>query len=193
MDEIVISCFDYSGVFVRPWAAAGYDCICVDILHGKDKTVGNITYVGADVLDWDYYGKKRVKFAAFFVPCTHTAITGARWFRDKGLVKLEETIKLWRRSFYLAEKWGCPYFIENPKSVINSYEPASYSFSPEDYGDVYTKKTYLWTGGGFIMPEKKKYKGVLIHDHIHKGGHTQLRDRTPEGFSRAVFEANKNV
>ena len=160
---VVISCFDYSGVFVKPWADAGYTCYCIDILHRKGETKeGNIIKVGADVLEWDFEG--RVRFAAFFVPCTHTAVTGARWFRDKGLVKLEETIKLWRRSFFLAEKWEAPYFIENPKSVIASYEAPTHQFDPTDYGDCYNKQTFLWCGGGFKMPEKKRYKGIVIKD-----------------------------
>jgi len=28
-DEIVLSLFDYSGNMVKPWAKAGYDCVCV--------------------------------------------------------------------------------------------------------------------------------------------------------------------
>jgi hypothetical protein len=53
--------------------------------------------------------------------------------------------------------------LENPVGVLSSYwRKPDHTFDPCDYGgylnpagDAYTKKTCLWTGGGFIMPGKK--------------------------------------
>lgn len=55
---------------------------------------------------------------------------------------------------------GCPWFFENPKSAFTSIfgKPDS-KFHPWEYtthchSDAYTKDTWLWTGGGFVMPGK---------------------------------------
>lgn len=46
---VVLSLCDFSGVMVRPWADAGYECWCVDKQHEPGyRKEGNITYIGAD-------------------------------------------------------------------------------------------------------------------------------------------------
>ncbi|MFR0873726.1 MAG: hypothetical protein ACLSHC_03075 [Bilophila wadsworthia] len=87
-EKTVISCFDLTGNMVRPWAEAGYLCYCVDIQHPQGETrQGNIIRVGADMRDW-LPPFRPITFAAFFPPCTDVAVSGARWFRDKGLFAL---------------------------------------------------------------------------------------------------------
>ena len=93
-EKTVISCFDLTGNMVRPWAEAGYLCYCVDIQHPQGETrQGNIIRVGADMRDW-LPPFRPIIFAAFFPPCTDVAVSGARWFRDKGLFALFQSIRL---------------------------------------------------------------------------------------------------
>src|SRR6266403_4382795 len=95
MDQpIVISLFDYTTNMVRPWAGAGFVCYCVDLKHrAGEQREGNIVCVGADILDWlPRYADVKILFA--FPPCTHVAVSGARWFRDKGLGALVEALRL---------------------------------------------------------------------------------------------------
>ena len=81
---IVLSCFDKSTNMVKPWLDAGYLCYCVDIQHEKTARDGNLIRVKADMLNW-LPPRDPVAFAAFFPPCTDVAVSGARWFRDKGI------------------------------------------------------------------------------------------------------------
>ena len=152
---IVISCFDKSTNMVKPWAAAGYVCYCVDIQHPPGETSnGNIIRVGADMLDW-IPPKETIAFAAFFPPCTDVAVSGARWFKDKGLGSLINALRLFDVSIKLAEWCGAPYIIENPVSTVSTYwRKPDYTFDPCDYGDPYTKKTCLWTGGALLCHPK---------------------------------------
>lgn len=193
---IVVSCFDYSGNMVLPWAEAGYECYCVDIQHPPGETLkGNIRFVGADILEWEPPEGKKVIFASFFPPCTDVAVSGARWFKDKGLGALIKALTLFKRSVDLAEQMGAPYFLENPVSTVSSYwRKPDHSFDPCDYGDPYTKKTCLWTGNGFIMPPKNRVEPTLgskMHLLPPSADRANLRSETPMGFARAVFEANK--
>jgi len=187
---------------VEPWAADGYDCYCVDLRHEPgERREGNIIYVGADMSEW-LPPFRKLAFAAFFPPCTDVAVSGARWFKDKGLGRLALAIRLFDSSIRLAEWSGAPYLIENPVSTISTYwRKPDHTFSPCDYAgypggenDRYTKKTCLWTGGGFIMPEPRPLspvEGSRMWKLPPSADRAFLRSETPRGFARAVFEANR--
>ena len=199
---IVLSLFDYTGNMVRPWADAGYQCICVDIQHGSlsEACHPNIQKVGGDIRN---YLPPRDDYAAVFAfpPCTHLAVSGARWFKGKGLRALAESIELFAKAAEICEWSGAPYLIENPVSTISSYwRKPDYSFDPCDYAgyeggesDLYTKKTCLWAGGGFVMPKARRLEpvqGSKMHLLPPSDERANLRSATPMGFARAVFEAN---
>ena len=101
----------------------------------------------------------------------------------------------------LAEWTGAPYLIENPVSTVSTYWRApDHTFDPCDYGgylippgDAYTKKTCLWTGNGFVMPEPKRVRpteGSRMHRLPPSEERANARSATPKGFARAVFLAN---
>lgn len=197
---IAISCFDKSTNMMKPWADAGYLCYCVDTQHERGETrEGNIIKVGADMRDW--LPPSKVDFAAFFPPCTDVAISGARWFKDKGLGSVIRSLELFKRSVDIAELLDCPYMIENPVSTVSTYwRKPDYSFHPHEYtgyckDDNYTKKTCLWTGGGFEMPLPIKLSDIGEPDnriHFAQPGadRPDFRSKTPMGFAQAVYEAN---
>lgn len=60
--------------------------------------------------------------------------------------------------------------------------------------DGYHKSTCLWTGGGFVMPEKKPIpfndKPNFIHLASPGEDRANIRSVTPMGFAYAVYEAN---
>src|SRR3954469_19736836 len=98
---IVVSLFDYTCNMVQPWAQAGFLCYCVDIKHPRgEHRDGNIVRVGADVREWlPPFAPIKVLFA--FPPCTDVAASGARWFKDKGLGGLIESLRLFDASIRL--------------------------------------------------------------------------------------------
>lgn len=192
---IVLSLCDKTGNILKPWAESGlYRCIAVDIQH-----VGMIERDGTEYTHGDvrtYLPPNGVyKFACAFPPCTHLAVSGARWFKSKGLSKLKEAIEIVEACERILEWTQAPYFIENPISTLSSYwrEP-EYKFDPCDYGDPYTKKTCLWTNGLFKMPVKNRVEPTLgskMHRLPPSADRSDLRSETPVGFSLAVYEANK--
>ncbi len=199
--KIVISLFDHTGNMIAPWAEAGFLCYCVDLQHPPgEHRQGNILKVGADIRDWlPPFSSVKMLFA--FPPCTHVAVSGARWFQDKGLGALIESLELFEASVRIAEWTQAPYLIENPVSMVSSYwRKPDHSFDPCDYGgyldhqgDAYTKKTCLWVGNGFVMPEKKPVapkEGSRMHRLGPSANRANLRSATPKGFAEAVFRAN---
>ncbi len=198
--ETVLSLCDRTGNMARPWADAGYDCLCIDIQHEGIHKDGRITYIGADLREWLPPPRKyAIVFA--FPPCTNLAVSGARWFRGKGIGGLSEAIELVEACRRICEWAEAPWMLENPVSVLSSYwRKPDYTFDPCDYGgyldppgDAYTKKTCLWTGGGFIMPDKRPVaptEGSKMHLLPPSDNRGELRSITPEGFARAVMLAN---
>lgn len=196
----VLSLCDRTGVMVRPWAAAGFECICVDIRHDGVRRDGNITYIGADLREW-LPPPRRYAIVFAFPPCTDLAVSGARWFRGKGMGGLSDAIDLVEACRRICEWSEAPWMIENPVGTLSSYwRRPDYTFDPCDYGgwleppgNAWTKKTCLWTGGGFIMPARKRVEPVDV-DYIHNMPPSEDRgDRrsvTPEGFALAVMRAN---
>jgi hypothetical protein len=61
---------------VAPWAATGFLCYCVDLLHlPGEHCEGNIIRVGADVREWlPPYARIKILFA--FSPCSDVVGSG---------------------------------------------------------------------------------------------------------------------
>ena len=221
--NVVISLYDLTGVMVEPWLKAGYECWIVDLQHSpgihRDKKQPNLVRVGANLR----YGwtppreiAHRVAFMAAFPECTNVAVSGAAHFIKKGPRGLALGLELFATAKEVGEWLKCPYMIENPISTLASYcGKPDYIFNPFEYGgylpeddrhprwpeyiaprDAYPKKTCLWTGGGFIMPEKIEVQPELGFSRQHRklGGKSlktkNIRSATPRGFSIAVFEAH---
>lgn len=196
---VVLSFFDHSTIMVKPWANAGYLCYCYDIKHNGFSKKGNIIKVGKDIRSIQseelVNSLDNVVFISAFPPCTDIAVSGARWFKDKGLKRLSAAIYLFAVTVEVCESFECPYMIENPVSVISTHwRKPDYKFDPCDYGDPYVKKTHLWIGHGFKMPRKKRVypaQGSKMHKIRNTKNRTEIRSMTPPGFAKAVFEANR--
>lgn len=207
-EGIVLSLFDRTTHMVRPWAEAGWLCYCVDMQHPPgEHREGNIIRVGADILNW-LPPRSRTKITFAFPPCTHLAVSGARWFRDKsrgkGLGALTQGLTLFARAIEFAEWIGAPYMVENPISVVSSHlRQPEHTFDPSEYAgylpkaeqgeEAFTKRTCLWTGCGFVMPKPKSVPPTLgskMHKLPPSEDRANLRSATPRGFARAVYLAN---
>lgn len=89
-------------------------------------------------------------------------------------------------------KW---WALENPQGYLHNWlGPPQLKFDPCDYGDPWTKRTWLW--GQFTPPKQMKVEpvGPWIHRKAGKRGLAPYDDSknavTPPGFARAFFEAN---
>lgn len=232
---IVISLYDFTGEALKPWAEAGYDCYAYDIQHSKENvntdtfvgSKGSITYVHADLHDPDTYldlfqrwRHMRVTFGMAFPVCTDMAVSGAAHFKRKAERDPEFQTKAVSYAVDCAELFddlGCPYFVENPVSVLaTKWRKPDHSFHPYEYGgyihddhaehprwpeyiaakDAYPKKTCLWTGNGFVMPwtDPVQPEQGYSTQHLKLGGKSQrtkdIRSATPRGFAKAVYEFN---
>jgi hypothetical protein len=181
---LILSLCDYSGNWSRPYAEAGYEVVTLDLQHGDDIRLAR--YQGMPV-----HGILAAP------PCTEFARSGAQHWKAKGESKLIEgmaTVDACLRAvaIYRPTWW----VLENPVGRLKDYlGPPKFRFDPCDYGDPYTKRTWLW---GNFTPPMPLYcptavavaptLGSAIHrmSSRNKNG----RSATPAGFAQAFFEAN---
>jgi hypothetical protein len=204
---IVLSLCDRTGNMVRPWLDAGYSAITVD-KQPAQYIHPHRHHVMADITEWrypDHLPRPVIVFA--FPPCSDLAVSGARWFKEKGMASLIHALMVVEACRRICEDSGAPFMIENPVSTLSTYwrEP-DFAFDPCDYGDPYTKQTCLWVGGGFKMPERVRpgdlfaratwvepTEGSMILNFSPSDDRADLRAITPPGFAGAVFQANGRV
>jgi hypothetical protein len=197
----VLSLCDRTGNMLMPWARAGFECFAVDIRHSPGQhTMGPLTLIGADIRHW-LPPPRRYAMVFAFPPCTDLAVSGARWFRAKGMGGLSEAIELVEACRRICEWSDAPWMIENPVRTLASYwRQPDFTFHPHEFGgyqggagDDYRKLTCLWTGAGFRFPQKQPveaFRPLYIHNLPPSDDRGELRSITPPGFARAVFEAN---
>jgi hypothetical protein len=204
MRTAVVSLFDDSGNLMEPWLKAGFDVYLVDILNPPEgETSGKVHKIYADLTKPFALPipAAQIAFVSAHPPCDHLAVSGARWFKGKGLRALARSVDMFATAAEFCEASGAPYMIENPVSTMSTYwRKPDYTYHPYEYAgwcpaDNYTKKTCLWTGGGFIMPPKYPLDGAPPpDDRIHKCPpgpmRAYFRSVTPQGFGWAVFAAN---
>ena len=194
----VVSLYDRSGNMVRPWADAGWPCLCLDMQHSirRDHHDGNITYRWADMRQTTPADLPEPAIIFGFPPCTNLAVSGARDFKRKGLRGLIDALELVESARMLCEWFGVPWMLENPVSRLSScWREPDHRFQPWQYGDKWTKQTCLWSGGGFVMPEptvteRPDDTTESIWRMPPSDERANKRSETPGGFARAVYDAN---
>ena len=230
----VISLYDFTGGAVRPMANAGALCFCFDIQHpfsqfGADVEKvgkGEIHYLRADLhdpreLDSIYEQCGEVDLLLAFPVCTDLAICGNASKKLKLALFPNVEIEATNHAINcakLADRFGCPYMIENPVSRLATlWRKPDHYFHPYEFGgylsdaeavhptwpdyiaprDAYSKKTCLWTSNSFVFPEKKPVECESFGastQYRKLGGKSiktkNIRSATPRGFAKAVFLAN---
>lgn len=194
---IVLSLCDRTGVMVEPWLQAGYECWIVDIQHPRGThRDGRLYRVGCDVRSFQPSYDEGIVFA--FPPCTHLANSGNRYKRDKGLEALYEALGLVLACKRICEASDAPWMLENPVGSLSTYwrEP-DFTFHPWEYTTPKEKKrTCIWAGNNFIIPPKEVLTEPLdVKESCWKASPSKdradIRSVTPEGWARAVFQANE--
>jgi hypothetical protein len=137
--KVAILC-EYSGIVRDAFIKEGHDAISYDILLTESE--GPHCQVNIQELDRDHW--KQYDMAICHPPCTHLAVSGARWFKYKQTEQLE-ALEFVQHLLDLPVERIC---IENPVSIISSeIRPPDQCIQPWMFGHGETKKTCLWLKG----------------------------------------------
>lgn len=198
-DKVVLSLFDHTGNWSRPWEEAGYNVLRFDLQD--DPIIGDVNGFGVDFFSeifGDFDGLEVYAILAA-CPCTEFASSGARHFAAKDADgRTAAAVELVRQTLRTIEYHRPPVWaIENPVGRIEQLgglPPWRLSFEPHHLGDTYTKKTLLWGRFNANLPiaPVEPVEGSKMHTRY--GGSSiatkNARSVTPEGFAYGFFLAN---
>jgi len=134
--RVLVAC-EYSGTVRDAFIAKGHDAMSCDLLP-TDKPGPHYQGDVFDVINdgWD--------LMIAHPPCTHLAVSGARWFKDK-VTEQAEALDFVRRLMNADIDRIC---IENPVSIISSrIRKPDQTIQPWQFGHGETKRTCLWLKG----------------------------------------------
>tara|TARA_Y100001937_G_scaffold112783_1_gene160749 strand:- start:370 stop:1011 length:642 start_codon:yes stop_codon:yes gene_type:complete len=211
LSKIILDLCGGTGSWSKPYADNGYDVRIIDIYEWGVKLAENVyapIYNFPNGKNGDIRLLKKIKEPVYGIlaapPCTHFAGSGARWWKEKGIEPLKDGLSMVDAVFRIVFAHKPKFWVmENPVGRLVHYiGKPKMIFNPCDYGDPYTKKTCLW--GEFNEPIKTPVEPKFITvggkrmSEIHyktfamkPNDRARERSKTPQGFAKAFYEANK--
>lgn len=177
--RVLVAC-EYSGTVRDAFAARGHDAWSCDLL--PTERLGN--HIHGDVLqhlhrNWD--------LMIAHPPCTHLAVSGARWFKDKQIEQVEALA-------FVKCLLDAPIpriALENPISIISSrIRKPDQIIQPWQFGHGETKATCLWLKNlPKLLPTNiVEGREARIHKMPPGPDRWKERSRTFEGVAQAMAQ-----
>jgi site-specific DNA-cytosine methylase len=177
--KVLVAC-EFSGIVRDAFVAYGHDAISCDLLPTERR-------------GWHFQGDvrflldERWDLMIAHPPCTHLAVSGARWFKDKS-AEQEEALDFVR---LLMDAPIPRIAIENPISVISSrIRKPDQIIQPWQFGHGETKATCLWLKNLPLLQPTQIVEGRATRIHRMPDVINRWRDRsrTYQGIAEAMAE-----
>jgi site-specific DNA-cytosine methylase len=178
--RVLIAC-EFSGVVREAFRVRGHDAWSCDLLDAEDDSEYHFK---GDVIEqmhrnWD--------LMVAHPPCTHLAVSGARWFKDK-LPEQRHALEFVRS---LLECSIPRIALENPISIISSrIRKPDQIIQPWQFGHGETKATCLWLKNLPKLVPTKIVEGREPRVHYASPGPDRWkeRSRTMTGIAEAMAD-----
>lgn len=191
--KVLIAC-EYSGVVRQAFRSRGHDAWSCDLIPAED---GSLYHIHDDIRerfvwkDWD--------LMIAHPPCTHLAVSGARWWKDKE----EEQAQALTFVQTLMDAPIPRIAIENPVGLISTtIRRPDQIIHPYHFGHPVSKQTCLWLKGlpplqptKIVEPEwvefsngkrqSKWYYETSLLPHSERG---HVRSKTFTGIGEAMAD-----
>lgn len=177
--KVLVAC-EYSGRVRDAFLKLGHDALSCDLLP---TDVEGPHYQGdiRDILNngWD--------LMIAHPPCTHLAVSGARWFKDKQVEQAEalDFVRL------LLDAPIPKIALENPISIISSrIRKPDQIIQPWWFGHGETKATCLWLKGlpKLVATNVVEGREARVHKMAPSENRWKERSRTYEGVADAMAQ-----
>ena len=179
--RVLIAC-EFSGIVREAFATRGHEAWSCDLLPTEKP--GN--HFQCDVrnlekMDWD--------LMIAHPPCTHLAVSGARWFKEKiADGRQQQAINFFMRLINFDIPKIC---VENPVSIMSTvYLPPDQIIQPFHFGHGETKSTCLWLENLPKLQPTNIVEGR--EDRIHRmppgSNRGKDRSRTYQGIANAMAD-----
>jgi hypothetical protein len=200
--KVLVGC-EFSQIVTQAFRNKGHEAYSCDLLPTEGNPEWHLQGDVLDVLnqDWD--------IGIFHPPCTHLAVSGARWFKEKIVDgRQQQAIDFFMK---LVNAPIPRIAIENPIGIMSKqYRKPDQIVQPYFWGDKVQKATCLWLknlpclrptnivdrgsiyvdprghkhGGVYTMRAKKAYSPLML---LHKSSERwKIRSITFRGFAEAM-------
>ena len=178
--RVLVGC-EFSGVVRRAFRALGHDAWSCDLLPSEDNSPYHFQRDVISVL------RENWNLAIFHPPCTHLAVSGARWFKDKQREQAEALE-------FVRQLLDAPIphiALENPVSIISSrIRKPDQIIQPWQFGHGETKATCLWLKNLPPLTPTNIVSGREARVHREPPGpdRWKKRSRTFQGIADAMTD-----
>lgn len=195
--RVLVAC-EFSGIVRDAFRARGHDAWSCDLLeserpgfHMKDDAIvasyggrdGHLGYCAWDALPSQYHWDLMIAHP----PCTHLAVSGARWFKDK---QMQQRVAL--QFVYSLMHAPVPRIcIENPISIISSrIRKPDQIIQPWMFGHGETKATCLWLKNlpPLVPTNIVQGRAARVHREPPSPDRWKNRSRTLQGIADAMAD-----
>jgi len=183
-DKLVLIACEESQAVTMAFREKGIKAFSCDILpcsggHPEWHIQGDVTQIL--VKGWD--------MIIAFPPCTHLAVSGARWFAEKRADGRQQAAIDF---FMLFANVDCPRVaIENPVGIMSTeWRKPDQIIQPWMFGHGETKATCLWLNGLPLLKPTEIVEGreQRIWKMAPSEERSKLRSKTYTGIARAMAE-----
>ena len=171
---------EFSGTVRDAFLRRGHDAISCDLL---DTEVPG-PHIKGDCLEHDWSG---YDLLICHPPCTHLAVSGARWFKRKQREQIA-ALRFVNDLMLLPAKRIC---IENPISIISSrIRKPDQIIQPWQFGHGETKATCLWLENlPYLTPTNiVEGRAAVVHRMSPGPDRWKKRSKTYQGIADAMAE-----
>lgn len=178
--RILVAC-EFSGIVRDAFIARGHDAVSCDLLPSERPGPHIQRDVEGELIParWD--------LIVAFPPCTHLAVSGARWFPAKEASGDQAAALAFVRRFF---QWPGKIALENPIGIISTQiKRPTQIVHPWQFGHPESKATCLWLQGG--LPTLRPTQIVEgRHGRVHREApgpdRWKNRSRTYQGLADAM-------
>jgi hypothetical protein len=181
--KVLVAC-EFSGIVREAFAKRGHDAWSCDLL----PTEISGQHIQESIFDvFSLYFWTNWDLCIAFPPCTHLAVSGARWFKEK-----EQEQKKAIDFFKVFTKVNIPKIaIENPIGIMSTiYRKPDQIIQPWQFGHGETKATCLWLKNLPLLKPTNIVAGRKARVHREPPGPDRWknRSRTYQGIANAMAE-----
>ena len=179
--RILIAC-EFSGTVREAFRARDHDAWSCDLLPADDTSPYHIEGDALQAVasrSWD--------MMIAHPPCTHLAVSGARWFKDKQVEQADALHFVHLMAVAPIERIA----IENPISILSTrWRKPDQIIQPWQFGHGETKSTCLWLKGlpNLTPTDIVEGREARVHKMPPSPDRWKLRSKTYQGIADAMAE-----
>jgi site-specific DNA-cytosine methylase len=185
--RVLVAC-EFSGIVRNAFVRAGHDAMSCDLLPSEtERPDGWDGHYQGDIVELLEDKSYSFDMMIAFPPCTHLAVSGARWFETK---QKEQRKAIWFFLRLVRDKIP-KIAVENPVGIMSThYRKPDQIIQPWQFGHGEVKATCLWLKNLPKSEPTKIVSGRKPRVHYASPGPNRWkeRSRTLQGIANAMAD-----